>query len=112
MRHTPRVDEREQENEDEDEKEDDEETQMAEVSRSSAVVVQTAKVDEWAPMGTVPQVSAATFLTFLAITWAYRELYKVPTSYSQCVSCRVCRVVCRVSCVVCRVCRVRRVRFF
>jgi len=89
MRHTPRVDEREHENEnenenDEHEKEDDEETQMAEVSSSSAVVVQTAKVDEWAPMGTVPQVSTATFLTFLAITWAYRELYKRVMEFMLC----------------------------
>jgi hypothetical protein len=84
------VDERELENENEDdEKEGNEETQRAEVSSSSVVVVQTAKVEEWAPMGTVageyPQVSAATFLTFLAITWAYRELYKVPISLESCV---------------------------
>lgn len=87
MRHTPRVDERELENED-DEEEGNEETQRAEVSSSSAVVVQTAKVEEWAPMGTVageyPQVSAATFLTFLAITWAYRELHKRVMEFMLC----------------------------
>ncbi|ELR22430.1 uncharacterized protein ACA1_255390 [Acanthamoeba castellanii str. Neff] len=87
MRHTPRVDERELENED-DEEEGNEETQRAEVSSSSAVVVQTAKVEECAPMGTVageyPQVSAATFLTFLAITWAYRELHKRVMEFMLC----------------------------
>lgn len=87
MRHTPLVDEREHEHEhDNYENQGNEETQVAEVSSSSAVV-QTAKV-EWAPMGTVaseyPQVSAATFLTFLAITWAYRERCKRVMEFMLC----------------------------